>query len=362
MIFTLDGRRNVLLPLIFETLELNDEKCTDIIQDMLLGVQDKLLLKGIEYTKLKSALIPVHKDKRETAFVFDTSIIEDSWYGNVVFKHLLPVLNKDSTYSILEGDIIAEDIPLSICKEIIFKDLVQVHPSVFQHPSQYYVIYINNLSSQQQDMITKAFQSVKYFVGYVDMTFSSHLKTLLAYCLTCVGIKYQNIMILPHEDDREDTENINNRGYPFEDYGFTIKSINEIYFSLFLSYKIEAAFTDPEDLKYSLNAICFPMPVEPVFKLPVFISEAKVKYLRENKRGIMEKLGLEECSVEELSKLIRDRIKKGYFYNLEYLETYNVPKFNLSLELKTVENRMRKVVVSLKYSSDNTQLEFITMY
>ena len=150
--------------------------------------------------------------------------------------------------------------------------------------------------------------------------------------------------------------------YPFENYGFTIKSINEVYFSLFLSYKIEATFADPEDLKYSLNAICFPMPVEPVFKLPIFVSEAKVKYLRENKRGIMEKLGLEECSVEELSKLIRDRIKKGYFYNLEYLETYNVPKFNISLELKTVENRMRKVVVSLKYSLDNTQLEFITMY
>ena len=338
MIFTLDGRGNVLLPLIFETLELNDAKCTEIIQDMLLGVQDRLLLKGIEYSKLKSALIPVHKDKRETAFVFDTSIIEDSWYGNIIFKHLLPVLNKDSTYSILEGDIIADGIPLSICKDI------------------------NNLSLQQQDMIIKAFQSVKYFIGYVDMTFSSHLKTLLAYCLTCVGIKYKNIMILPHEDDREDTENINNCGYPFENYGFTIKSINEVYFSLFLSYKIEAAFADPEDLKYSLNAICFPMPVEPVFKLPIFVSEAKVKYLRENKRGIMEKLGLEECSVEELSKLIRDRIKKGYFYNLEYLETYNVPKFNVSLELKTVENRMRKVVVSLKYSLDNTQLEFITMY
>lgn len=362
MIFTLDGRGNVLLPFIFDTLELKDEECTSMIQELLLVLQEKLLRKGIEYSKLKSALIPVHKGKTETAFIFDCSIIKDAWYGNMVFEHLLPALNKDSTYSILEGDIFADGIPLGVCKEIIFEGLVQVHPSTFQHPSQYYVVYINNLSAQQQDTIIEALQNLQCFTGYVDMTFSSRLKTLLAYCLTCVGIKYQNIMLLPHEDDREDSEDINNCGYPFENYGFTAKSINEIYFSLFLSYKIEATFADPEDLKYSMNAICSSMPLTPVFKLPIFIPDEKIAYLKENKTGIMEKLGLEECSTEKLTKLISDHITRGYFYNLEYLETYNVPKFNLSLELKTVEGKMRKVLVSLKYSMSDKRMEFITMY
>ena len=111
MIFTLDGRGNVLLPLLFDTLSLIDDGCTDLIQDMCSALEDKLRRKGIAYAKLKSALIPAHKDKREAAFIFDSAAIEDPWYGNTVFERLLPALNKESTYSILAGDIIADGLP-----------------------------------------------------------------------------------------------------------------------------------------------------------------------------------------------------------------------------------------------------------
>ena len=360
MIFTLDGRNNVLLPLLLDTLDLSNQECAEIVDGMLSELKEKLLAKNIEYANLKSALIPVHKDRKETAFIFDSSLIEDAWYGNVVFHHLLPGLNKESTYSILEGDIIAERIPLNVSKEIIFEKLVQFNFTNFQHPSQYYVVYINNLTESQQNNIIEALRNQAFFVGYVDMTFSSRLKTLLAYSLTYRGIKHRDIIILPHEEDREDEENINNCGYPFEDYGFSVKSISEMYYTLFLSYKIEAAFADPMDLSYSINAIY--SNIKSVFKLPVFVSGEKLLYLKEKKTAIMEKLGLMEFSTEELSDLIKERIKKGYFYNLEYLEAYHVPKFNLSLELKTSEGNLRKVLVALKYSTEQKRLELVTMY
>lgn len=360
MIFTLDARGNILLPVIVNTFNLNNVQCTKVIFSEFAELKKKLQAKGIEYSKLKSALIPVHKDKKEVAFIFDSSLIQNNWYGNVAFQSILPALNKESTYSILCGDIIADTIPLEISKEIFFENLAQFHPTAFKHSTQYYVIYINNLSDAQFEAIIDALSSLAFFVGYADMTFSSRLKTILAYSLVHLGIKYKDMMILQHEADREDTENVNNCGYDFENYGFSVKSINNMYYGLFLSYKIEALFADPEDLKYSMNAIY--SNVASAFELPVSVLEKKLLYLKEKKAAIMEKLGLQDYSTEELAHLIKDCIRRSYFYNLEYLEEYNVPKFNISLELKTLEGKMRKVLVALKYSPANMGLELITMY
>ena len=65
------------------------------------------------------------------------------------------------------------------------------------------------------------------------------------------------------------------------------------------------------DLSYSINAIY--SNIKLVFKLPVFVSGEKLLYLKEKKTAIMEKLGLMEFSTEELSDLIKERIKKVIF-------------------------------------------------
>ncbi|WP_326975583.1 hypothetical protein [Caproicibacter sp. BJN0012] len=360
MIFTLDARGNVLLPVIVNTFNLTNDQCAKVILSEFVELKKKLQAKGIEYSKLKLALTPVHKDKKEVAFIFDSTLIQSNWYGNVAFQSILPALNKESTYSVLCGDIIADTIPLGISEEIVFENLVQFHSTIFKHPTQYYVIYINNLSNAQFEAIIDALSNLAFFVGYVNMTFSSRLKTILAYSLVNLGIKYKDTMILQHEADRDDAENVNNCGYDFEDFGFSVKSINDMYFGLFLSYKIEALFADPEDLKYSMNAIY--SNITSAFELPVSVLEKKLLYLKEKKAAIMEKLGLQDYSTEELAHLIKNCIRKSYFYNLEYLEEYNVPKFNISLELKTLEGKMRKVLVALKYSPTNMGLELITMY
>lgn len=143
MIYTLEARGNVLLPVMVKTFNLSNEQCSKVIQDEFAELKRKLLLKSIDYTKLKSALIPVHKDKKEIAFVFDSSLIESAWYGNTVFQCILPALNKESTYSILCGDIIADSLSKDIAEKAILGTLIQFHETVFRHPTQYYVVYIN---------------------------------------------------------------------------------------------------------------------------------------------------------------------------------------------------------------------------
>lgn len=149
-------------------------------------------------------------------------------------------MNKESTYSILVGDIIADSFDQDMIRHLLFINLEKYHETVYRHSSQYFVVYINNLTKHQINKILNTLVNEDYFIGYVDMTFGSFLRTVLAHCLAPHAIKHKNIILQPHETDRHDDDNINISFYPYEDSGFIIKSINSNYFSLMLSYKIES--------------------------------------------------------------------------------------------------------------------------
>lgn len=360
MIYTLNARGNVMLPVLKQTFRLTDQQSYREINKIFTDMNTVLKSKGIVYENLKSALIPVHKDHYEIAFIFDSSKIESSWYGYKIFSALIPALNKESTYSILVGDIIADSLDQAIIRQLLLTNLKKCHETVYMHSTQYFVVYINNLTKNQIDVILTALTNEEYFIGYVDMTFGSFLKTILAHCLVPHVIKHRNIILQPHEVDRPDDENINISSYPYEDSGFIINSINEDYFGLLLSYKIESLYTDDEDLSFSLNAI-FPS-YQPALVLPLLIPEAKLVYLMTEKKDIFLSLGLIDYTADKLRQLIVNRMSQSYLYNLEYLEEYGVPKFNVSLELNTLSGSTRKVIVSLKYIAESNQLQLVTMY
>ena len=48
MVYTLEARDNVLLPVIVKTFNLSDEQCSRIIQDEFAELRRKLLLKSID--------------------------------------------------------------------------------------------------------------------------------------------------------------------------------------------------------------------------------------------------------------------------------------------------------------------------
>lgn len=359
IIYTLYARGNVLLPVTVKVFNLNNKQYAKMVLDAHKEAKIKLKEKGINYDDLKSALIPAHKDKYEIALVFDSTLIDSDWYGYDVFEHILPTLNKESTCSILCGDIIADNLSSDIVYKMMFSDMKQFHPTIFRHPTQYFVVYINNLTARHKDNIVSFLEFYAPFIGYVDTTLNGYFKSLISRTLVHLCIKHKDIIILQHEDDIEDKENINNCGYSFEKYGFKYISIKQMYFGLFLSYKIESLIADTEDLNYSMWAIA---PNYEADTLNVYVDECKIQYLNTSKTNLMEKLNLKNYSSNELENLIKNQLDRTYYYNLEYLEQYNTPKFNVSLDLQTVDNKIRKVLVALKYSEQNNRFELITMY
>ena len=87
------------------------------------------------------------------------------------------------------------------------------------------------------------------------MTYSSRFKTYCSLILTSVCIKNRGKIIASHPSDYMDDENVNMRGFPFEENGYTFYSINEDSFGSFLSYKIEKHVSDKTDVSFSFNAL-----------------------------------------------------------------------------------------------------------
>ncbi|MPT47968.1 MAG: hypothetical protein E2598_06050 [Sphingobium sp.] len=153
-IHTLNARGNIMLEVMRDYFKLKPHHMQREIQGMRRTLEATLSKKGISYSDLRSALVPDRK-RREIALVFDTTAIESDWYGLDVFERIIPLLEKKSNHSILVGDYL--DRPGKI-EELFsaFEESVQLRRSVeFHHPTQFYIVYINNLTDAMVRRIWK---------------------------------------------------------------------------------------------------------------------------------------------------------------------------------------------------------------
>jgi hypothetical protein len=169
------------------------------------------------------------------------------------------------------------------------------------------------------------------YVGYIPATFQTPAKTYLSNTLVNTFVKYGDVVIMGHEDDRPNEENVNMIGYPFDDYRYRVRSLQSSYYGLFLSYKVERAVYPgfEVDTEMSLNAISQHMI--PLDGCAIQLDEAKHEYLKAEKRGKLQKAGIADLNRDQLAALIKGKIAASYIYNLTFLEEYNVVKFNLTL-------------------------------
>lgn len=127
------------------------------------------------------------------------------------------------------------------------------------------------------------------------------------------------------------------RGYPFEENGFSIVSINDDSFGSFLNYKIESEVPDKEDISFSFNSL-FPR-FDSFEKIQLDVKEEKWdKYLADKEKGkgrILEKLGYEMADKEKFLKAIYTKICSNYIYNLTRNEYGNLI-FDVCVELPTI--------------------------
>jgi hypothetical protein len=318
-----------------------------------------LKLKKIDYQKLKSSLLPASKGYKEIAFIFDRDKIASSWYGLDIFEHLMPALNHDNNLSILVGDVIPGGLSRDILFEIISEDLKTIHSSEFRYSEQYFVVYIAHITDNQISSIENQLADYEPYIGIVDTTFDSRLKLLLSTCLCTLCIKHNKTVIVPHEPDRNDVENVNLAGYPFEENGFSIASINEVNYGLFLSFRIDSAYIRDNDQSLSLMAIA--KNGMPLSGCSVNVPEKKLQYLKEKKTKIMQRLGLEDCTIDDLKTMIHEKISRAHLYNLTFKPEFTTSTFNIFLESTTKSGTQAKSMVALKYLPDVKEVSLITL-
>ena len=107
-ILTLNARSYTLFECIQGQFGLSTSQMRKEITSLYSETVAALKTKGIEYSELKSAVVP-RTDKYEAAFLFDSRRIESGFYGKPVFKTFMPFLDKATTQSVRVGDCFGSD-------------------------------------------------------------------------------------------------------------------------------------------------------------------------------------------------------------------------------------------------------------
>lgn len=360
VIHTLNARDNILPELLLEEFKLSPKQMMYEIQGWRREIGDILKSKGVDYNALKYALVP-SPDRTELALFFDSTIVGNNWYGYQIFKRLIPLLPKDATFSVLVGDLLSradqEDLYKTFSKEVKLTRNV-----TWRHSTQFFVVYINNLSDRMAVDLVEGLLDYEPFIGFADMTYSSRMKLYLSTMLVHCFLKHKNIILQEHESDRPNTEDVNMSSYPFEESDYVCKSIASPLFDLMLSYKIERFYLpDRErDAEISLNSVT-PNPAD-ISKLDLIIEDKKLKYLQQQKGASLERAGLSKYGLEDLRQKITEKLASSYIYSMTFTEAHNTTKFNIILEFINDEGNHSRHIAAMEYMSDRRALRLITFF
>ncbi|MCF5224043.1 hypothetical protein [Pseudomonas syringae] len=359
-IFTLNARGNIFLEVTSNVFKVSQSRMMTEIQHMFKNTVRDLKKSGVDYAKLKTALIP-SLEHNEIGLIFDSTAIESSSYGREAMQAILPFLDPRSTHSILAGDLVASNEQQELVYDILCESLIITRSFEYKHSNLLFCVYLTNVTDASLERIHEGLKSFSAYLGFIPTTYASPAKAYLSTILVNICIKRENLIILPHEDDRSNDENINITFYPFEDLGFKIRSIQSHDFSHFLSYKIERP-TWPgfeTDTHFSLNAIS--SVVSPLADMDIKIEDEKYEYLI--KAGKLIKGDLVELDRDQLAGLIRSKIEASYIYNLRYLKDHDAKIFNVVIEVpRSGSGRIARMNVALEYKPDDHLLRMITFF
>ncbi|WP_415900621.1 hypothetical protein [Neptuniibacter sp. QD48_11] len=359
-IYTLDARDHIMLEVMADYFKLDHSAIYREINGMFQELLLVLKSKSINYQELRACLSP-SIEKKEIMLVFDSFQIDSSWYGGEVFKKILPLLDRRTSHSFLCGDYIDKGLDQDRLYHELVSSIELRNPTEYGHSSQYFLVYINNVSENLLKQIDDGLKSYIPYTGYVDVTFSCFMKRYASVSLVNSFIKHKNIVICGHEDDRDNSENINMPGYAFEENSYRCYSLQASLVGIFLSYKIERPVYDgfKRDTEFAINSIS--SNVLAIDGFDVEIDDSKLNYLRKHKTGRMKKSELISFSRAELEGLIREKIGDNYLYNLTHLKEHATTKFNILIEKLVSNGPPVRLMVALEYIPNERKLRLITM-
>lgn len=359
-IWTLDARDSVMLDVMKSALDLSDEVVRNEILSARQVTVDALSAKGVSYEALRNALVP-QRDRVEVALLFDTAQIESHWYGFPVAEQLIPLLPSKLLCAIRTGDLLTENQDFGF--DLLQKHVIAHRVTELAHTSQLYCVYVNNLSRRMAETITSELQRYQPFVGYVDVSTGSRMKDWLSVTLVMGYLKARGVVLNGHEDDVPDSEDRNMLGWPWENHGYSCRSIRGTYFDLLLAYKIERRVVPglESDTAFALTAISGrPLPLK---ELAVTVEKAKGEYIRAHHEASLARAGLDRISDADLASLIRAKISESYIYNLRYVDHSDTSLFNLMLEFRDPASQaVTRLVAALEYQPVAPMLRLVTLF
>lgn len=351
-----------MLEVIRDYFKLTPEQVFRHIQGIRGVAEAALEQKGISYDRLRSALVPA-QDRREIALIFDSLEIQSTGYGYEVMKRVVPLFEKKGNHSVLTGDYCDRG-GQSAKLFRAFESSVELRRDVtFKHPSQFFIVYINNLTDAMVRRLDQGLEDYAGYVGLADVTYGSTFKVYLSTMLTNDFIKHGGIVLQGHEPDRPANEDVNMSAYPFEESGYICRSVSNDLMGVLLSYKIERpVFPGFEaDTEFALNAVSpTPMTLE---AFDIQVAEAKLDYVKTHKSASVKRAGLEMITPDQLASLIRAKISSNYIYSMGVDQTQTVTKFNVIIELSPLPNgRPTRLLAGLEYQPQQRVLRLITLF
>jgi len=357
-VHTLDARNNVMLEVMRDHFQLSPERMHREIQGIARATSTLLAKKGVDYGALRAALVP-QQDRQEAALLFNIDFHASGSYSYPVHQRLLGLFGRQSSHSVLHGDI-TDGRGWGVFDEAD-RNLVRVGSRRFES-GMLYAVYVNNLTDQMLADIHRGLESHPLYVGYVDTTFGSAFKVSLTTQLVHAYVQYRGTIICGHEDDRSDDENVDLPGLGFDEAGYALRSVPSTQFMLLLSYKIERPVVEgfEADTEFSLNAISpIALPLE---SCEIEIDPRKFDYLTNAKAKSLEGLGLLGGHVDQLKAMIRERINANYIYSMAYDAEHGVSRFNIIIEAAPADTGRRfRALCGLEYKPEEERLRLITL-
>ena len=174
MIHTINTRNNIIWQAINGYYELSANQFTKEIKNSYNDLLDILIENGIEYEKLKYALVPnADVNKKEVILVLNQ-------YNNNIYMDILSILNKNTIHNILGGDYIYDNVHQNIALDLFYKNIKIVNFNNMVDLYHIYYIYINNLTISEFDKLISQISLYPLFIGYQDFTNSNDLKDYIA--------------------------------------------------------------------------------------------------------------------------------------------------------------------------------------
>ena len=331
--------------------------------DLHKDLKESLKNEGIDYYSLRNSLVPkTDSEEKEICLIYDTSKINDSWYGKVIFNELIEKFDLfHEQFCVCSGDfldILNTSKSKEILKNLLFENLIRYNDTNFTIPNQYYLIYIRPIKNKKIEELINRISKNEFFVGYIDTTFESGFKKYISLILVQSFIKYKKFIIQQSESDKVEHNNIYN--FKFKNYKF--KNIPEIQYLIFLNIKISDLIEDKNE--YDTDMLSITSGIIPNIVDNIILADEKWEYLLENKLDQIKKLELKEVEKNLFLEKVKSLIKDRRIYNINYKELENgkmLYLFDVFFEYvgKLKTNKFR---LAFEYLPDDNIFKITTFY